>query len=89
MSGVKGHQKKCPDPCPPPPQKACEPEPQCQEPKCPPPQVCEPEPQCQEPKCPPPQVCEPEPQCQEPKCPPPQEKCQQTSQAQERKGVKK
>ncbi|XP_066456548.1 small proline-rich protein 2F-like isoform X2 [Eleutherodactylus coqui] len=71
MSGVKGQQKKCREPSPPPQkcQAPCEPEPiQC---KAPPPQACDPEPvQCQAPpKCPSPQACVPEPVC-EPKVPP-------------------
>ncbi|XP_069835292.1 small proline-rich protein 2G-like [Dendropsophus ebraccatus] len=71
MSGVKGQQKKCPEPCPPP-QKHCQDlflacKPACPEPKCPPPQVCKQEPVCPEQKCPPPpQVqCKPAPQCQQ------------------------
>ncbi|KAG9468718.1 small proline-rich protein 2B-like [Eleutherodactylus coqui] len=74
MSGVKGQQKKCPEPCAPPQQH-------CQDP-------CEPEPvQCQAPpKCPSPQVCVPEPVC-EPKAPP-QVICSQSNQKQDM-GVKK
>ncbi|KAM4034973.1 uncharacterized protein ACNLHF_021680 [Anomaloglossus baeobatrachus] len=77
MSGVKGQQKKCPEPCPPPQQQCRDPcKPVCPEPKCPPPQVCvplRPEPKCllpqvcPVPKCPPAEAvqCEPVPQCQQ------------------------
>ncbi|XP_066456545.1 small proline-rich protein 2D-like isoform X2 [Eleutherodactylus coqui] len=92
MSGVKGQQKKCREPSPPPQQQtqdSCAPEPvQCQAPpKCPSPQACVPEPVCEQ-KAPAQPACVPEPVCEQ-KAPSQADMCSQSYQKQDNVGVKK